>query len=226
MTVPSFGRIAYPCHKETTEGARMSEIGFTITPSRELTADELASLRRHYLTYARAERDEVRDLHADLDAIYDGIDALVRTGGLARTITTLNQCGKVVVFSTDSSTLSLREFQQAMLAVDKPITLVAESAPDAGTVADLCPDDVLIVVTTSNGFARRQREAIEQSKAFKIIVTASKDPDLHAIFDEVLTIGEGSEEGSSLHRVYATFGVTYFFDRLFSQYARAYDREG
>ena len=44
--------------------------------------------------------------------------------------------------------------------------------------------------------------------------------------DEVLTIGEGSEEGSSLHRVYATFGVTYFFDRLFSQYARAYDREG
>lgn len=204
----------------------MSEIGFTITQSKTLTPEELASLRRHYLIYARAERDETRDLHADLDAIYDDIDALVRKGGLAQVITTLNQCGKVVVFATDSSTLSLREFQQAMLAVDRPVTLVAESAPDAGSVAELGPDDVLIVVTTSNGFARRQRALIEQSKAYKVIVTASEDAELHASFDEVLSIGEGSGEGSSLHRIYATFGVTYFFDRLFSQYARAYDREG
>ena len=204
----------------------MSEIGFTITQSKTLTPEELAPLRRHYLIYARAERDETRDLHADLDAIYDDIDALVRKGGLAQVITTLNQCGKVVVFATDSSTLSLREFQQAMLAVDRPVTLVAESAPDAGSVAELGPDDVLIVVTTSNGFARRQRALIEQSKAYKVIVTASEDAELHASFDEVLSIGEGSGEGSSLHRIYATFGVTYFFDRLFSQYARAYDREG
>ena len=204
----------------------MSEIGFTITQSKNLTEEELASLRRHYLIYARAERDEIRDLHADLDAIYTDIDSLVRKGGLAQVITTLSQCGKVVVFATDSSTLALREFQQAMLAVDRPVTLVAESAPDAETVADLGPDDVLIVVTTSNGFARRQRKLIEQSDAYKVIVTASKDADLHTLFDEVLSIGEGSEEGSSLHRIYATFGVTYFFDRIFSQYARAYDREG
>lgn len=204
----------------------MSEIGFTITQSKNLTEEELASLRRHYLIYARAERDEIRDLHADLDAIYTDIDSLVRKGGLAQVITTLSQCGKVVVFATDSSTLALREFQQAMLAVDRPVTLVAESAPDAETVADLGPDDVLIVVTTSNGFARRQRALIERSSAYKVIVTASEDPGLHAIFDQVLSIGEGSDEGSSLHRIYATFGVTYFFDRLFSQYARAFDREG
>ena len=204
----------------------MSEIGFTITQSKKLTEEELASLRRHYLISARAERDEIRDLHADLDAIYTDIDSLVRKGGLAQVITTLSQCGKVVVFATDSSTLALREFQQAMLAVDRPVTLVAESAPDAETVADLGPDDVLIVVTTSNGFARRQRALIERSSAYKVIVTASEDPGLHAIFDQVLLIGEGSDEGSSLHRIYATFGVTYFFDRLFSQYARAFDREG
>lgn len=204
----------------------MSEIGFTITQSKSLSEEELASLRRHYLIYARAERDEIRDLHADLDTIYSGIDELVRKGGLAQVITTLNQCGKVVVFATDSSTLSLREFQQAMLAVDRPVTLVAESAPDAESVADLGPDDVLIVVTTSNGFARRQLDLIGRSNAYKVIVTASEDPRLHANFDEVLSIGEGSEEGSSLHRIYATFGVTYFFDRIFSQYARAFDREG
>lgn len=28
-----------------------------------------------------------------------------------------------------------------------------------------------------------------------------------------------------MHRIYATFGVTYFFDRLFTQYARAFDPE-
>ena len=54
-------------------------------------------------------------------------------------------------------------------------------------------------------------------------MTASEDAALHALFDDVLAFGKDASEGSSLHRIYATFGVTYFFDRLFAQYARAFD---
>ena len=199
----------------------MSEIGFHIKEAGELSDDEFNALRRHYLVYAWAERDEHRNLHRDLDAIYTEIDGLVARGELLPIVNSLNTCGRIVIFSTESSTLALREFQQAMLVEDKTVHLVPEDSPSTAMLDT--PNDLLIVVTTSNGFARRQRTVIERCHAYKVIVTASEDPALHAIFDDVLAFGKDADEGSSLHRIYATFGVTYFFDRLFAQYARAFD---
>lgn len=201
----------------------MSEIGFHITQLRSLSDKEREELRRHYLVYTQAERDGGRRLHADLDNIYDTIDQLSDSGQLDRLVKSLHGSAHVVIFSTEASTLSLMEFQQAMLAEGKVVRLVSENSPEVNGVRALGPEDQLIVVTTSNGFARRQRQVIERSGAYKTIVTASEAPDLHAEFNEVLSIGQGSEEGSAMHRVYATFGVTYFFDRLFAQYARRYD---
>ena len=203
----------------------MSEIGFHIKEAGELSDDEFNALRRHYLVYAWAERDEHRNLHRDLDAIYTEIDGLVARGGLLPIVNSLNTCGRIVIFSTESSTLSLREFQQAMLAEGRVVRLISESSPEINFVTAMMPTDLLLVVTTSNGFARRQIARIKQSRADKAIITASEDPDLHSAFNEVLTIGHGAEEGSAMHRIYATFGVTYFFDRLFTQYARAFDEE-
>lgn len=204
----------------------MSEIGFKITMlPQSLTDEQVAELRRHYLVYARAERDEGRNLHQDLDQIYSEIDDLSEGGALLRLATTLHECSHVVIFATDASMLALREFQQAMLSEGKVVRLISESAPEINSVTAMMPQDLLIVVTTSNGFARRQIGRIQRSHAYKVIVTASEDPALHSSFNEVLTLGQGAEEGSPLHRIFATFGVTYFFDRLFTQYARAFDEE-
>ncbi len=204
----------------------MSEIGFKITMlPQSLTDEQIAELRRHYLVYAKAERDEGRNLHQDLDAIYDEVDKLSEDGALLRLASTLHDCKHVVIFATDASMLSLREFQQAMLAEGKVVRLISESAPEINSVTAMMPSDLLIVVTTSNGFARRQIDRIQRSRAYKVIVTASEDPALHSSFNEVMALGKGAEEGSALHRIFATFGVTYFFDRLFTQYARAFDEE-
>ena len=131
----------------------MSEIGFHIKEASELSDDEFNALRRHYLVYAWAERDEHRNLHKDLDAIYTEIDGLVARGGLLPIVNSLNTCGRIVIFSTESSTLSLREFQQAMLVEDKTVHLVPEDSPSTAMLDTLTPNDLLIVVTTSNGFA-------------------------------------------------------------------------
>lgn len=201
----------------------MSEIGFHITQTRHLSEVELAALRRHYLVYPKAERDEGRDLRSDLNTIYENVDKLVSSGALLKLVGALSECKRVVVFATESSTLSLREFQQAMMAENKQVRLVSEGSLDINGIRALGADDLLLVVTTSGAFARRQQALIERSGAFKVLVTASHDDELHQIFNDVQFLGEGSEEGSATHRIYATFGVTYFFDRLFAQYARAYD---
>ena len=110
----------------------MSEIGFHIKEAGELSDDEFNALRRHYLVYAWAERDSPDDtchLHRDLDAIYTEIDGLVARGELLPIVNSLNTCGRIVIFSTESSTLALREFQQAMLVEDKTVHLVPRTLP-------------------------------------------------------------------------------------------------
>lgn len=206
----------------------MSEIGFRVTETgARLTPDELSRLRRHYLTYVRATRDERRSLHADLDAIYSTIDGLVTTGSLADVARLAHDSDHVVLFATDSSTLSLREFQQAMLAEGRTVRMVAESSIERNGIRALGENDLLIVVTTSNAFAKRQARLITQSGAHKVLVTASREanatPEARALFDDILLIGEGCAEGSDLHRIYATYGVTYLFDCLFGEYALRYD---
>ena len=80
----------------------MSEIGFHIKEAGELSDDEFNALRRHYLVYAWAERDEHRNLHRDLDAIYTEIDRLVARGELLPIVNSLNTCGRIVIFSRTS----------------------------------------------------------------------------------------------------------------------------
>lgn len=201
----------------------MSEIGFTITPTSSVSPEERETLRRHYLTYVRSTGRDVRRLHADLDAIYTTIDALAAAGRLDGTVRRLHDAEHVVLFSTDASALSLREFQQEMLAEDRVVRLVTESSLERNGVRALGPNDLLLVVTTSGEFARRQRAIIEASGAHRVLVSASDDEGAHAPFDEVLLIGNGCAEGSDLHRVFATYGVTYLFDLLFALYALAYD---
>jgi hypothetical protein len=85
----------------------MSEIGFKIQMlPQSLTAEQTEELRRHYLVYAKAERDEGRDLHRDLDRIYTEVDKLAEEGKLLRLVTSLHESKHTVIFATDASMLS------------------------------------------------------------------------------------------------------------------------
>lgn len=203
----------------------MSEIGFSITQNRVLSREEQQELRAHYLAYVRAEHSQHRNLHADLDAIYTQIDRVLLTDQVARLVSMLHDASHVVLFATEASTLSLREFQQAMHAESRFVRMVSENSPDINGIRALGAGDLLVVVTTSNAFAQRQHDVIARSGAHKVVVTASEDEGTRRTFDEVFQLGQHAIEGGPLHRIYATFGVTYFFDRIFTQYAVRYDVE-
>lgn len=203
----------------------MSTLSFDISQYDKLSEDQRQRMRSHYLSYVRAENAGVTQLHAELDTMYATIDALVQSQKIDRLISLMHTSAHVVLFATEASQTSLIEFQLGMRVEGKKVRLVTEGSSDVNGIGALSPDDLLIVVTTSNGFAHRQRANIVRSSAHKVIVTANDDPDLHADFDEVLSIGSGAQEGSPLHRIYAFYGVIYLFDRLFSKYACTYDPE-
>ena len=203
----------------------MASLSFDLSQYDDLSDEQRQQLRRHYLSDVKAENAGAADLHKELNQIYGTVDELMQTEKVERLISLLHTSAHVVLFATEASQISLIEFQLGMRVEGRKVRLVTEDSSDVNGIGALSPNDLLIVVTTSNGFARRQRTNIIRSQAHKVIVTASDDPELHSHFDEVLSMGTGAEEGTALHRIYATYGVSYLFDRLFSKAACTYDPE-
>lgn len=204
-------------------------IGFDNFSEIKARSDEYDLFRSYFLRYVDVERDGQHDLRNDLAHLYDGIDALVASGAADPLVRALHDCDDAALFSADSSSMSLREFQRAMVGEGKVVQLITESSPAADAVRSLGPNDVLVVVSTSGVFARRVESQVSDSEAYKAYVTARRDEGLEALYDDVLVMGTEGSQGTGLawdpvlHRVFASYGVAYLFDRLFDRYARAYD---
>ena len=207
-------------------------IGFDNFSEIKARAGEYGLFRNYFLRYVRAEQAGNRDLRRDLDDLYDGIDALMQTDIAAGLVRSLHDCDQVMLFSADSSSMALREFQRAMVGQGKVVQLVTESTPAADAVRALGPDAMLLAVSASGAFVRRQEAQVRDSEAYKVYVTAAPYGRSLSLFDDVLSLcpAAASQPGlpwdPALHRIYASYGVSYFFDRLFDRYARAYDLSG
>lgn len=200
-------------------------IGFENFSEVKASNGEWQLFRHYFLTYLRDCEGKGHSLRADLDLLYDTIDRLTTTPEAQGVVKALNHCDQIVLFSADSSSMSLAEFQKAMVIEGKVVQLITESSPAADAIRSLGPNDMLLAVSTSGAFVRRQRSQVSDSGAYKVYVTAMADPELEGLFDTELRIGDGVEDPDPRHRIYASYGVAYLFDRLFDAYARAYDSE-
>jgi len=112
----------------------------------------------------------------------------------------------------------------SMLAEGKAVRLVPEVGGDINSIHALPENDLLIVRdhlerASRAGSARASRRAVHSRCRHRNRGPRAPLPPL----DDVLAIGEGSDEGSSLHSHlrYAPSVSRVLFDRLFAQYARA-----
>ena len=200
-------------------------IGYDNFSEIKACASEWDLFRHYYLTYPRSEQEGQHDLRRDLSLLYQSIDRLVAAGAFDTLVDTLHACDQAVLFSAGPSAVQLSEVQSAMVTQHKLVQLVTESSPASGVIRALGPNDVLIAASTSGAFVERQVAQIRDSGAYKVYVTANDREDLASLFDEVILIGEGVTDDAAVHRVFATYGICYTFDRLFSAYSGKYDHE-
>ncbi|MGN0055734.1 MAG: MurR/RpiR family transcriptional regulator [Atopobiaceae bacterium] len=198
-------------------------IGFENFSEIKARSDEWQLFRHYFLTYPRLEQAGSHNLRHDLDQLYGQIDELMDTREVDVVLDALHRCDQLVLFSADSSSMSLVEFQRAMALEGRIVQLITESSPAADAVRELGPNDLLLAVSTSGAFVRRQQAQIRDSGAFKVYVTATRSQDLQQLFDTTLSMATDVQGPSPLHRMYASYGVAYLFDRLFSAYAHRYD---
>ena len=200
-------------------------IGFENFSEIKASSGEWELFRHYFLTYPRLEGSGSHELRRDLDALYGQIDKLAASREVDAVLDALHRCDQVVLFSADSSSMSLVEFQRAMALEGRIVQLITESSPAADAVRELGPNDLLLTVSTSGAFVRRQRAQIRDSGAFKAYVTATRSQELEQLFDTTLLMVQNVSGPSPMHRLYASYGVAYLFDRLFYAYAHRYDAQ-
>ncbi|MDD5799155.1 MAG: hypothetical protein PUD09_00690, partial [Coriobacteriales bacterium] len=198
-------------------------IGFENFSEIKASSGEWQLFRHYFLSYPRLEGAGSHNLCQDLDALYGQIDLLLDAQEVKVVLDALHRCDQLVLFSADSSSMSLVEFQCAMAMEGRIVQLITESSPAADAIRELGPNDLLLTVSTSGAFVRRQQAQIRDSGAFKVYVTATQAQELEQLFDTVLAMAQDVRRPSPLHRMYASYGVAYLFDRLFSAYAHRYD---
>ncbi|WP_251158613.1 hypothetical protein [Caniella muris] len=180
--------------------------------------------RDFFLGYVASGGDAGR-LRSEIDRLYDSVDAALGTPVTASLVSSLHDARSVVVLTADSSAAALAEFQRAMVMEGRLVRLVCESDPKEALLASLGPADLLVAVSTSGGSVKRCLDLLEGCGAWKVLVSACDDELVQTPFDDALLIGHAMAEGEPLHRVFATYGVAYLFDRLFAEYAREWDPE-
>ncbi|MGN0287275.1 MAG: MurR/RpiR family transcriptional regulator [Atopobiaceae bacterium] len=200
-------------------------IGFENFSEIKASSGEWELFRHYFLTYPRLEGAGSHTLRQDLGTLYGQIDELMGTHEVDVVLDALHRCDQLVLFSADSSSMSLVEFQRAMALEGRIVQLITESSPAADAIRELGPNDLLLTVSTSGAFVRRQQAQVQDSGAFKVYVTATQSPELMRLFDTTLCMAQDVQDPSPLHRMYASYGVAYLFDRLFSAYAHRYDAQ-
>ncbi len=176
-------------------------------------------LFRDYFLASMASGGDAGRLRSEIDRLYDSVDAAMDTPMAASLVSSLHGARSVTVLTADSSAAALGEFQRAMVMEGRLVRLVSESDPKEALLASLGPADLLVAVSTSGGSVKRCLDLLEGCEAWKVLVSACDDELVQTPFDDALLIGHAMAEGEPLHRVFATYGVAYLFDRIFAEYA-------
>lgn len=183
---------------------------------------EWGLFREYFLGFA-ATGGDASQFRAELDGLYDAVDTAMESPMAQALCSSIHDARKVVLLTTDASVAVLHEFQRAMVMEGQLIRLVGEADVDEGVLDDLDASDLLLVVSTSGGLVKRVLDTVSEVPAYRVLVSACDDDLVQTPFDDALLMGHAMAEGEPLHRMFATYGVAYFFDRVLSAYAATYD---
>ncbi len=133
----------------------------------------------------------------------------------------LHEAERVVILTSDFSSMSIRQFQQSMLYLRKIVHIITDSTGDIAQLEALGPRDALIVVSEHGNYARAVQTALPHATVPRALVTVDAPYDLIAAFDYALRLS--SEPESPGRTAYAQYGLTYVFDLLYNRYFELFE---
>ena len=116
-----------------------------------------------------------------------------------------------------------RNLQQELMAIGKLVSLVTDSHTDFTLLRSLGEDELLIVCSATGNYAYAAEELIGELRLpCKALITLSRDPIFRESYDKVFYLSENAD--NCQRSVYTKYGMSYFFDLVYSTYLKMYYR--
>lgn len=126
----------------------------------------------------------------------------------------------VVLFTSDFSGMAARSFQQSLVVMGKLVQIVSDAHYMLDYLQEMTKDDLLITVSATGNFATLMEPVVQKVKAYKVLITVNRDKRFWTDYDQVIYLS--AKDKANLRTVYSQYGMTYFFDILYSHYVQRF----
>lgn len=180
-------------------------------------------LREKYFTDYVDHEDFRSYWTSQLVEMLDSINERLDDATLDQLAASLRASEQPILLASDYSSMSLREFQQSMLVLNKLIRVATDSFGDLSVLNALTPHDVIIIVSAAGNFAQSVEKTFPaETKGKKIIVTLNPKFEASDAFDDCICLTHA--EYHRTKTVYSEYGFRYFFDLLYHRYFERYGK--
>ncbi|MBE6483052.1 MAG: MurR/RpiR family transcriptional regulator [Actinomyces ruminicola] len=194
-------------------------IGFETFTGVKAAAYEWQLHWRYFVDYANEPGFDAY-LSAHIIRMLSEIRDAAASRGVHEFVEELHRAREVVCLASDFSSMSVREFQQAMLYGGKLIHVLTEGSGDPAVLDGVTSEDLIVVVSVTGNYAKAAFKQMQTLRALRVVLTTNRSAGLDRLFDRVIYLSQEDLEG---HRsVYSKYGVSVFFDLVYSQYTRRY----
>lgn len=125
-----------------------------------------------------------------------------------------------VFLVSDIYSSSCLEFQKQMILLGKAVRIVSNNFRTENLFDDLTDNDLVIVVSISGRWARELIGSIDQSSAWRILLTSVDDASLRNNFDDIYRVS--MSEQPQIKTVYHQFVIPYLLELVQKHYRDTY----
>lgn len=178
----------------------------------------------HYFM-ANVDREHYRAwLTNEIIEMMKEMDQRMETEEVEVIVDRIHSSRHVVFLTSDTSTMSVKEFQRSMVLCGKIIRIVSDTYQDNDLLQVLDERDYLITVSATGQFAKAASDIVQSSRAFKALVTVNREEALKQPYQQVYHLS--ARDHSMEKSVYGKYGIDYMLDILYAAYVRKYTKKG
>ena len=198
-------------------------IGYSNFSDIKARAGEWNFQYQKYLTIATRFSDYSL-LKNNINKVFDDIEKVLNKEVVEKILDIIYSSENVIVFVSEFSGSSVKQFQQSMVAMGKIIRVMTSSYIDENSLKQLNGNDAVITISVTGNYALQIKNLIEEVESYRILFTLNREKEIMESYDEVIFFGH--EKTENLIREYSVYGVDYLFDLIFSEYVLKYKIQG
>ncbi len=191
-----------------------------------------AAIRSHYDRFAAYTNHPnfAHYLSDQMTGMISDVSAMAQAQGLAWLVDQIDRAGQVCVLHARTSSTGVEEFQEGMLTAGKLVHIAIDSVESIRLLQGLGPQDLLITASATGNFALASLDDLRPLHSRKVLVTLNRSSRLLEVYDRIFYLSATEYDSDAvssigLRNVYTRYGLSFFFDLLFHEYAvRHFDR--